>query len=210
MFLLRIWRTKSWSMIRQQRTNIISQESANCCSRSWALLSGGSPPIPLHKPLPLARNRLGPDALFVSNLDYYILSKLGRIEIEWTRSLYAHLTLNRQTRTIFEEYARKEDVRREDRLEVAVLDLEQQLHVDPLLDRLCGTDWSEQSVYDKLNAPIPVALPDPHDWRTLWHDRRGIARFWTIWAVVSLAVIATLLAIFGLFLAAAQVAGRFE
>lgn len=104
---------------------------------------------------------------------------------------------------------------------------------DPLLAELCGRDWSEQRLFDELEGPTVknvysaasdfpffgerllelhqyIALLDPHDWKTLWHDRRDIARFWTVWAVIFFGVIATLLALVGLFLAAAQVAGSFR
>jgi hypothetical protein len=49
----------------------------------------------------------------------------------------------------------------------------------------------------------------PNDWTTLWRDRHGISRFWTLWAVIILGGATLVLAIFGLGLQVAQVVASF-
>lgn len=77
---------------------------------------------------------------------------------------------------------------------------------DPLLRDLCNKRWLEQDVYRDINAgPAKLVYPAsdfvyfadrlltlqdfvlmerPNDWKSLWHDRRDIGRFWALWAVV--------------------------
>lgn len=104
---------------------------------------------------------------------------------------------------------------------------------EDLLVRLCGSNWAEEPLYDEIDAPpaknvysarydFPfygermvelhqfVELLSPHDWRTLWYDRRDLAKFWTVWAVILFGMVATILALLGVLLAAAQVGGTFQ
>ncbi|KIX07674.1 uncharacterized protein Z518_02328 [Rhinocladiella mackenziei CBS 650.93] len=82
---------------------------------------------------------------------------------------------------------------------------------DPLLERLCFLDSRDEALFVDLDmldlknnyildADFPYfadrlwALQEyvenqcPNNWKTLWRDRRDVAKFWTVWAVVVLGV----------------------
>jgi hypothetical protein len=98
----------------------------------------------------------------------------------------------------------------------------QQRPPDPLLPILCSKNWRSSSdaliVYREIDADEDVSnhysvtdFPffgqrllhlqrfskdqNPHDWIVLWHDRRNVFNWWTIWAVVFIGGGAVVLAI---------------
>lgn len=106
-------------------------------------------------------------------------------------------------------------------------------HWDPLRTMLCANDWSTIPVYGELDAPdvravysarsdFPffaerlttlqqyIATQSPNDWKALWRDRRDVARFWALWAVVIFGGASIFLGIIQVGLAAAQVASSFH
>lgn len=64
------------------------------------LFAGGRGPVPMYANLSERRRLQFPDALYVSNLSYYIITKLGQIKIVGTDSLCMHLQLDRRNRTL--------------------------------------------------------------------------------------------------------------
>ena len=99
---------------------------------------------------------------------------------------------------------------------------------DPLLERLCFKDSREEYLYGELDmlnlkkiyvldtdfpffAERLLALQEfvvnqcPNDWQVLWRDRRDVAKFWTIWAVLLFGVPTILLALAGTILAGFQI-----
>lgn len=103
---------------------------------------------------------------------------------------------------------------------------------DPRLQALCTCDVGEEQLYDDLELPdarsvysaqldFPyfgqrliaiqeyIKLVQPYDLQTLWYDRRDANRFYTIWAVIAFSMLTLVLALIGIVLAAAQVAGSF-
>ncbi|KAN0114719.1 hypothetical protein V8E51_004263 [Hyaloscypha variabilis] len=95
------------------------------------------------------------------------------------------------------------------------------LYADPLLPALCGSNWESNDqakhVYKSLGADDPSPLlpstqfpflgqrlldlqmyvkrHKPHDFRSLWHDKRDSLSWWTFWAVVILSGVTLLLTV---------------
>ncbi|KAH8892740.1 hypothetical protein GQ53DRAFT_840594 [Thozetella sp. PMI_491] len=103
---------------------------------------------------------------------------------------------------------------------------------DPLLLRLCGRDWVQQRIYDDIDAPFVrtvysavddfpyfgeklaviqqfVCTRDAVDLNSLWTDRRDIHRYYTLWLVVILGILALFLQIISVVVAIVQTAGTF-
>ena len=97
---------------------------------------------------------------------------------------------------------------------------------------LCGTDWLKQQIYEDVDASgvkavysakadFPffadrlLSLQDfavtqcPSDWRTVWRDRRDVARFWTLWAVMVFGGASIVIGIIQVLLAVAQVTAAY-
>ncbi|KAH8704213.1 hypothetical protein BGW36DRAFT_355585 [Talaromyces proteolyticus] len=104
---------------------------------------------------------------------------------------------------------------------------EKDIDRDPLLYRLCGSDWSNECLYDELDAPhirtvystmsdFPffgqrlielqeyVLSQSPDNFTTLWRDRRDITTFYTLWAALIFGITTTLLGIIQVGLQMAQ------
>ena len=103
---------------------------------------------------------------------------------------------------------------------------------DPLLPRLCGSEWLKLSIYEDVDASgaknVYSARADfpffgnrlsnlqdfavtqcPSNWRTVWRDRRDVPRFWTLWAVMVFGGASIVIGIVQVVLAAAQVAAAY-
>lgn len=106
-------------------------------------------------------------------------------------------------------------------------------NIDPLLNRLCTRDWEKEPLYDEINCLDArslysaqqdfaffgerlialqeyIRLLEPHNWSTLYADRRNMNRFCTIWAVIFFGIVTIVLAVVGLALDGAQVAASFK
>ncbi len=104
---------------------------------------------------------------------------------------------------------------------------------DPLLPSLCGDEWLKQEIYEDIDvssvktvysarADFPffadrlLSLQDfavmqcPSDWRTVWWDRRDVARFWTLWAVMVFGGASIVIGIIQVVLAVAQVIAAYQ
>jgi hypothetical protein len=100
---------------------------------------------------------------------------------------------------------------------------------DPLLNSLCGSDWTKEPLYEYLDAPyvrtvysaatdfpffgqrlidlhIYVAVQCPSNFSTLWRDRRDIGRYWALWAVFFFGLITIIVGIIQTALTAGQIA----
>ena len=103
---------------------------------------------------------------------------------------------------------------------------------DHLLPLLCGEDWLKQEIYEDVDvssvknvystrADFPffadrlLSLQDfavtqsPSNWRTVWRDRRDVARFWTLWAVMVFGGASIVIGIIQVVLAAVQVTAAY-
>ena len=104
---------------------------------------------------------------------------------------------------------------------------------DELLEKICGREWTKQAVYSDIEAgPAKVvysaqtdfphfserlmALQDfvltqcPNNWKTLYWDRRDIARFWTLWAVIIFGSLSLFMSILQIGIGAAQIGVSFK
>ena len=107
--------------------------------------------------------------------------------------------------------------------------MKETLRDDPLLYRLCCTSWEDELVFDEIGAPTVRSLYsatqdfpfigqrllnlqeytrqlEPHNWKTLYYDRRDLNRFCATWAVIFFGGVPLVLSIFGIALAAGQIA----
>jgi hypothetical protein len=55
-----------------------------------------------------------------------------------------------------------------------------------------------------------VLTQHPNDWKTLWLDRRDIARFWIVWAAIIFGILTLVLSLIQISLSAAQVVSGFK
>ncbi|RSL87984.1 hypothetical protein CEP52_015362 [Fusarium oligoseptatum] len=102
---------------------------------------------------------------------------------------------------------------------------------DPLLEELCFKDsrrvhlFAELDIVDlkniyNLDGDFPyfaerlTALKSfvenqcPHDWKVLWRDRRDVAKFWTIWAVMLFGIPSLLISVIQTILTGFQLQGE--
>ena len=103
---------------------------------------------------------------------------------------------------------------------------------DGLSPWLCGDEWLKQVIYEDVDASdvktvysaradFPffadrlLSLQDfavtqcPSDWRTVWRDRRDVARFWTLWAVMVFGSASIVIGILQVVLTVAQVTAAY-
>ncbi|KAJ4263558.1 hypothetical protein NW762_006377 [Fusarium torreyae] len=190
-------------------------------------------------PLSCIRDTAGPaemDVLKATNLNFFVLAKLGGLRIIWVDSICMHLELDRREKAvmIFQHpsicalmcsagdkgmYLDKAATRG--------------LANDSLLVRLCCADCTQEPLYDEIGAPdvrsvysaqhdFPffgdrlialqeyVRLIEPMDLRALYYDRRDLARFMSVWTTIVFGAITLLLATLGVFLAAGQIGTTFK
>lgn len=99
---------------------------------------------------------------------------------------------------------------------------------DPLLERLCGKSWRDESMFAELYAPPVKSVysasgdfpflgrkflrlqdymnaQNPSDLRTLFYDRRDILRFYTFWAVAVVGGLSIFLSLIQVLLTAVQI-----
>ena len=104
--------------------------------------------------------------------------------------------------------------------------------IDPLLKTLCTTQWEKgplQGLLDfngvKLSYSARTDFPffadrlhmlqeytsniAPHDWRSLWQDRRDLVRFYTVWPALIFGVVALGMGVVQILLGIAQVIAGF-
>ena len=103
---------------------------------------------------------------------------------------------------------------------------------DPLLPRLCGSEWIKLAIYEDVDAydaknvysareDFPyfgdrlsklqdfAVTQSPNNWRTVWWDRRDVTRFWTLWAVMVFGGASIVIGIVQVILAVAQVTAAY-
>ena len=103
---------------------------------------------------------------------------------------------------------------------------------DTLLPCLCGEEWLKQGIYEDIDASgvksVYSARADfpfladrllslqefsvtqcPSDWRSVWRDRRDMARFWTLWAVMVFGGASIIIGIIQVVLAVAQLVAAY-
>jgi hypothetical protein len=103
-------------------------------------------------------------------------------------------------------------------------------NADPLLERLCFNDSRKEIIFEDLEMlnlkNIYVLETDfpyladrlsvlqefvenqcPNDWMVLWRDRRDMAKFWTIWAVLLFGAPTVLLGVIQTVLTGFQLGG---